>query len=181
MATKTQLSASAEIALSVLKNFADGATLSEINENLPEGATKVQPGTITGLVKRGLIEVIGEREVEKTSKRNVAVYEFQTSAELKDANGKAFNYNDNQKAILNFLENAGSDKEFTISGLKEKVDGTGINISSGVITALVKRGNLVKTEKTQPALSHTKASVNVYGVVEGEVKVCSTAEAHVSK
>lgn len=165
MATQTQLSASAEIALSVLKNFADGATLSEINENLPEGASKVQPGTITGLVKRGLIEVIGEREVEKTSKRNVAVYEFQTSAELKDANDKAFNYNDNQKAILNFLE-ASEDKEFTISGLKEKVDGTGINISSGVITALVKRGNLVKTEKTQPALSHTKASVNVYGIVE---------------
>lgn len=179
MATKTQLSVSAEIALSVLKNFADGATLSEINENLPEGASKVQPGTITGLVKRGLIEVIGEREVEKTSKRNVAVYEFNSSAELADAEGKAFNYNDNQKAILNFLENA-EDKEFTISGLKEKVDGTGINVSSGVITALVKRGNLVKTEKTQPALSHTKASVNVYGVVEvkEEIKVCPTAEAN---
>lgn len=165
MATKTQLSASAEIALSVLKNFADGATLSEINENLPEGATKVQPGTITGLVKRGLIEVIGEREIEKTSKRNVAVYEFKTaSVSLKNADGKAFNYNDNQKAILNFLENADGAREFTISSLKEKVKDTGINISSGVITALVKRGNLVKTEKTQPALSHTKASVNVYGV-----------------
>ena len=71
-------------------------TLTEINE--ATGLSLVS-GNIVSAMKKGLIAASGEKEVERPVIRPVSTYAFVTNEILMGANGKPFNYTDNEKAI----------------------------------------------------------------------------------
>lgn len=142
--------------VNVLKGAPEGMTIAEMNEAT---GLKLVSGNIVSAMKKGLIEVIGEKEVIKQSKAKIATYEFVTAEPQKKEDGKAYNYTDKEKAILA----AASDIEgaFTLADLSEKM---GLKLSSGNINALVIKGNIAKGEP-KDVLRPSKSSVNVYGFV----------------
>lgn len=147
--------------VSILKNAPDGLTLKEMNEAAPEGEI-IRSGNLTSAVKKGLIEVIGDRETVRTGKRNITFYGLVSADLQSDADGKPFNYTDNEKAILAAVAAMPNKDRFTLEDLaaamgKEK-------LFSGNINALVtKKGNIAKVATEQVAVQVKGGSVNVYG------------------
>ena len=135
----------------------EGLTLTEINE--ATGLSLVS-GNIVSAMKKGLIATSGEKEVERPVIRPVSTYAFVTNEVLMGANGKPFNYTDNEKAILAAAKDI--DGEFTLADL---ADAMGLEkLSSGSITGLVKKGNLA-TAGSRDVESTAKSSVKVYSFV----------------
>ena len=71
MAKQTVFTQTDKAIVSALKGAADGLTLAELNEVT---GMEIKSGHVVGAAKKGLIEVIGEREVERPAKRKVATY-----------------------------------------------------------------------------------------------------------
>lgn len=141
-----------------LKNAPEGLTLAQLREVT---GIELQPGHITGASRKGLIEAIGEANVQRPSKRNVSTYNFVTAAVNKDDEGKDFNYTDGEKAILSVASTL--DNPFTLADLAKAMGKE--KMSSGSINGLVKKGNFTKGEDTQvPCM--TKSTVKVYGFVK---------------
>lgn len=146
--------------IKVLKANPDGLTNAEICE--ATGMT-VHPGTLTGLVKSGNIEVAGSREIERVTKgAPVSMYELITTEPLKNADGKEFNYTDGEKAVL--AAAAQLEGAFTLANLSQIM---GKNITSGSVNQLVnKKGNLRNLGKIGPAPERVSTKeVNVYAFV----------------
>ena len=159
MAKQTVFTKMDEALVNALKGASEGLTLSELNEAT---GLEVKSGHLVGAVKKGLIEVIGEREIERPGKRKVATYVFVTADALSNAEGKAFNYTDNEKALLSV---AGSiEGPFTLAELAVAMNKE--RLTSGSINGLVKKGNIVKGEQDREIAVTVKASVNVYGFVK---------------
>lgn len=142
----------------ILKGAADGMTLAEISEACGE---KIQPGTITGLKRKGLIEVIGEREVEKVGKRNHTVYQLVSVEPTVNADGKEHNYTESEKAILAVLPSLG--ESFTLADIAVAMGKE--RLTSGNTNGLVKKGNILKTGEVRVVEAPYTSSVNVYGFV----------------
>ena len=141
--------------VAALKNAENGLTLSEISAI---AGIEIKPGHIVGAMRKGLIEPIGEKAVEKTVSRPATVYNFVTAEVLKDEKGKDFNYTEGAVEVLKAAATLGS---FTLRDLavamgKEKM-------SSGSINHLVKKGNIAKSEEKRMVESVTSTPVNVYG------------------
>lgn len=145
--------------VNALKENPNGLTIAQLCEIT---GVEVKPGHVVGAVKKGLIEVIGSCEVMRPAKRNVSLYEVVTADELKDANGKAFNYTDNEKALLAAAANIA--QPFALEDLAAAMGKE--RLTSGSINALVnKKGNIRKLDEMRVVPTFTKKEVNVYGFV----------------
>lgn len=144
----------------VLKANPDGLTIAEIAEatGLP-----IISGHVVGTMKKGLIEAIGEKEVSKVGKRKVDTYEFVTDEPQMNAEGKAWNYTDGEKALLAVAKNF--EGPFTLAELAAALGKE--RMTSGSVNSLVnKKGNLRKGTEVKFVETVTKSSVNVYGFVK---------------
>lgn len=135
----------------------EGLTLAEINE---KSELTLVSGNIVSAMKKGLIEASGEKEVEREVIRPVSTYRFETADVLIGANGKPFNYTDNEKNILSIA--SGIEGEFTLADLAAAMNVE--KLSSGSINGLVKKGNIVKAG-TRDVKSVAKSTVKVYSFV----------------
>ena len=159
MAKQTVFTQTDKAIVDALKGAADGLTLAELNEAT---GIEIKSGHVVGASKKGLIEVIGEREVTRPAKRKVATYVFVTADALSNAEGKAFNYTDNEKALL--ASASGIEGEFTLAELAVAMNKE--RLTSGSINGLVKKGNIAKGENDRTVDTFAKSSVNVYGFVK---------------
>ena len=145
--------------VNALKENPNGLTIAQLCEIT---GVEVKPGHVVGAVKKNLIEVIGSCEVMRPAKRNVSLYEVVSTAELTDANGKTFNYTDNEKALLAAAANI--NQPFALEDLAAAMGKE--RLTSGSINALVnKKGNIRKLDEMRVVPTFTKKEVNVYGFV----------------
>ena len=145
--------------VNALKGAPEGLTLAELNEAT---GLEVKSGHLVGAIKKGLIEAIGERDITRPGKRKVATYVFVTADALSNAESKAFNYTDNEKALLAVA--ATMEGDFTLAELAVAMNKE--RLTSGSINGLVKKGNIAKGENDRTIDVTVKASVNVYGFVK---------------
>ena len=144
-----------KIIVDALKAHPEGLIASEIAEIV---GMPILPGHLTGTVKKGLIEVIGEREIIKPASRKVAVYKVIAADPIEGAK-----YTENEIAILEALKVLG-DPKFTLKGLAEAMGKE--KLTSGHTNGLVKKGNIVVVEDESALVPATiKVSRNVYGFV----------------
>ena len=159
MAKQTVFTKTDKAIVDALKGAADGLTLAELNEAT---GMEIKSGHLVGAIKKGLVEAIGEREVFRAGKRKVATYSFVTADALSNADGKAFNYTDNEKALLAVA--ATMEGDFTLAELAVAMNKE--RLTSGSINGLVKKGNIAKGENDRTVDTFAKSSVNVYGFVK---------------
>lgn len=159
MAKQTVFTKTDKAIVEVLKGAAEGLTLAELNQAT---GLEVKSGHLTGAIKKGLIEAIGEREVFRAGKRKIATYSFVTADALSNAEGKAFNYTDNEKALLAVA--ATMEGDFTLAELAVAMNKE--RLTSGSINGLVKKGNIAKGAEDRTIEVQVKSSVNVYGFVK---------------
>ena len=159
MAKQTVFTKTDKSIVEALKGAVEGLTLAELNEAT---GIEIKSGHVVGAVKKGLIEAIGEREVTRPAKRKVATYVFVTADALSNAEGKAFNYTDNEKALLAVAGTMEGD--FTLAELAVAMNKE--RLTSGSINGLVKKGNIAKGENDRTVDTVAKSSVNVYGFVK---------------
>ena len=159
MAKQTVFTKTDKAIVEVLKGAAEGLTLAELNQAT---GLEVKSGHLTGAIKKGLIEAIGEREIFRPGKRKVATYSFVTADALSNAEGKAFNYTDNEKTLL--AAAATMEGDFTLAELAVAMNKE--RLTSGSINGLVKKGNIVKGAEDRTIEVQVKSSVNVYGFVK---------------
>ena len=159
MAKQTVFTKTDKSIVEALKGAVEGLTLAELNEAT---GLEIKSGHVVGAVKKGLIEAIGEREVTRPAKRKVATYVFVTADALSNADGKAFNYTDNEKALLAVA--ATMEGDFTLAELAVAMNKE--RLTSGSINGLVKKGNIAKGENDRTVDTFAKSSVNVYGFVK---------------
>ena len=159
MAKQTVFTKTDKAIVDALKGAADGLTLAELNEAT---GMEIKSGHLVGAFKKGLVEAIGEREVFRAGKRKVATYSFVTADALSNAEGKTFNYTDNEKALLSVA--ATMEGDFTLAELAVAMNKE--RLTSGSINGLVKKGNIVKGTEDRTIEVQVKSSVNVYGFVK---------------
>lgn len=159
MAKQTVFTKVDKAIVEALKVTPEGLTLAELNEAT---GLEVKSGHVVGATKKGLIEVIGEREIQRPAKRKASTYVFVTADALSNAEGKAFNYTDNEKVLL--AAASGIEGNFTLAELAIVMNKE--RLTSGSINGLVKKGNITKGENDRTIDVMTKVSVNVYGFVK---------------
>ena len=159
MAKQTVFTQNDKAIVEALKANPDGLTLAELSTAT---GMEIKSGHLVGAMKKGLIEAIGSRELQIPTTRKVATYVFVTADPLSNAEGKAYNYTDNEKALLAVA--ATFDGPFTLADLavalgKEK-------LTSGSTNGLMKKGNIAKGSEDRAVPAFTKREVNVYGFVK---------------
>ena len=159
MAKQTVFTQMDSAIVGALKNAEDGLTLAELTEIT---GLEIKSGHLVGAMKKHLIEVIGEREVHKPSTRKVSTYEFVTDGELKNADGKTFNYTQNETELLKFAKEF--KEPFTLAELAAAMGKE--RLTSGSTNGLLKKGNLAKGTEDRTVAVLVKTSVNVYGFVK---------------
>ena len=161
MANKITFTSIDKAIVDALRNAPDGLTLAEINA---VAGVEVKPGHIVSAAKpaKNLVAVIGERTEYRPAKSKVSVYKFVTANALVNAETcKAYNYTDNEKALL--AAASGVDGDFTLAELAVVMNKE--RLTSGSINGLVKKGNIVKTDLMREVERTAKKEVNVYGFV----------------
>ena len=159
MAKQTVFTQTDKAIVEALKGAPEGLTLAELNEI---SGMEIKSGHLVGAIKKGLAEAIGEREIQRPGKRKVATYVFVTADALVNAEGKTFNYTDNETALLKVATEF--DGPFTLAELATAMGKE--RMSSGSINGLVKKGNIAKGEQDRTIDVFVKSSVNVYGFVK---------------
>lgn len=144
--------------VNALKGAENGLTLAEINE--ATGLNLVS-GNIVSTMGKGLIEAIGEREYTKMGKSKVSTYHYVNSNARVNAKGEQLDFTEKQDAVLKAAQ--GYDGYFTLADLAAAM---GVEkVAPGVVTPLVKAGNLEKGEDRE-VLRPTKGVHKVYGFVK---------------
>lgn len=137
----------------------DGLTIAEVNEKL---GSSLLPVHFNHAFTGGFIDKIGSKEVIKVRPREVGLYAYSNSDIALDSKGNACTYSDSQMSILEAASKI--DGEFTLSSLAEAM---GVEkVAPGSVTALVKRGNLIKSENKATVTSESKSNVVVWGFVK---------------
>ena len=120
----------------------------------------IKTGHLVSAMKKGLIAKIGEKEITRPAMRKVSTYVYVDSDVHTGENGKAFNYTDGEKNVLNAASSI--DSPFTLAQLATAM---GVEkLSSGSINGLVKKGNITKGEQVEVE-STAKSTVGIYGFV----------------
>lgn len=135
----------------IVNLLANGAelTLAEMNE---KADIDLVSGHVVSAMKKGLIEVVGEKEIVKPSKRKVAVYNFiGVPADVK--------LTDKEKELVKFLCGEGQEPTFTIAELSDRM---GKKLTSGNINGLTKKGVIEKNDECEVSTTR-KSKVKVYG------------------
>lgn len=136
----------------------------------------IQPGVLTGLVKRGLIEVVGLKDEPRIKHTAVTLYSV-VEGKLDPIEGgltetgKPIVYNEKQLMVLNWLKaNPEAATHFSVRQLNEAL-GEGNNnnnskfIAPATITALVKRGHIVKLDEKADVEEAIMVEATVYDLV----------------
>lgn len=148
MATKTterKITETDNLIVDALRNAGTPMTFAELKDviELPTGkplaAAHITHALTMGLIAKGDEVIV---EVERKAKR--ATYVYVNSDVATKADGKPFNYNEKELAILKYAETV--DGAFTIAGLNEAL---GTDYKPGTFTALVNKGNLAKGEDVE--------------------------------
>lgn len=128
-----------------LKGANEPLTFGQLKEliALPTGKP-LAAAHITHALSMNLIVKGDEVEVEVPRKAKRATFVYVNSDVAKKADGKAFNYNEKENAILKFAETA--DGAFTIAEVNEAL---GTDYKPGTFTSLVTKGNLAKGEDVE--------------------------------
>ena len=170
------LSEVANKVLSVLSNpelnSNHGLTNHEIAKlaGIEKGA--IQPGVLTGLVKRGLIEVVGSKDEPRIKHTAITLYSIVDDQHLDPIEGgltetgKPIVYNEKQLMVLNWLKaNPEKATHFSVRQLNKAL-GEGNNnpkfIAPATITALVKRGHIVKLDEKADVEEEVMVEATVY-------------------
>lgn len=154
-------------------NSNHGLTNHEIAKaaNIEKGS--IQPGVLTGLVKRGLIEVVGSKDEPRIKHTAVTLYSVVDDQHLDPIEGgltetgKPIVYNEKQLMVLNWLKaNPEAVTHFSVRQLNEAL-GEGNNnnskfIAPATITALVKRGHIVKLDEKADVEEAIMVEATVY-------------------
>ena len=135
----------------------------------------IQPGVLTGLVKRGLIEVVGSKDEPRIKHTAVTLYAAVVEGGSLDPikgglteTGKPIVYNEKQLMVLNWLKaNPEKATHFSVRQLNEAL-GEGSNpkfIAPATITALVKRGHIVKLDEKADVEEAIMVEAIIYDLV----------------
>ena len=132
----------------------------------------IQPGVLTGLVKRGLIEVVGSKDEPRIKHTAITLYSIVDDKHLDPIEGgltetgKPIVYNEKQLMVLNWLKaNPEKATHFSVRQLNKAL-GNGDNnpkfIAPATITALVKRGHIVKLDEKADVEEEVMVEATVY-------------------
>ena len=132
----------------------------------------IQPGVLTGLVKRGLIEVIGSKDEPRIKHTAITLYGIVDDQHLDPIEGgltetgKPIVYNEKQLMVLNWLKaNPEKATHFSVRQLNEELGENNGNpkfIAPATITALVKRGHIVKLDEKADVEEEVMVEATVY-------------------
>lgn len=131
----------------------EGLTLAEASE---KAGVEIKSGSINTLIKKGMVVIVGDREIVVKAKRKVKVFAIAT-APAEDAK-----LNDKQKAFLAALADT---EGLTLAEASEKAD---TDIKSGSINTLTKKG-LVAIVGEREILVNAKRKVKVFALATTEV------------
>ena len=145
MATERKITETDNLIVDALRNAENPMTFAELKDviTLPTGKP-LAAAHITHALTMGLIGKGDEVEVEVPRKAKRATFVYVNSDVATKADGKPFNYNEKELAILKFAETA--DGAFTIASLNEAL---GTDYKPGTFTALVNKGNLAKGDDVE--------------------------------
>lgn len=135
----------------------DGMTLAELSAAT---GLELKPGNIRGSINKGLVEVIGEKDIERDALRNVSTYSLITAEVMTNGEGdkaKPYSYSETETAILNALN--GAEAPMTLAEISTKV---GKTLVSGNINGLVTKGNVRNDGKIKVSVK-VPDTVKVYG------------------
>lgn len=170
------LSEVANKVLSVLSNpelnSNHGLTNHEIAKLAEIEKGSIQPGVLTGLVKRGLIEVVGSKDEPRIKHTAITLYSIVDDQHLDPIEGgltetgKPIVYNEKQLMVLNWLKaNPEKATHFSVRQLNEALSEGNDNpkfIAPATITALVKRGHIVKLDEKADVEEEVMVEATVY-------------------
>ena len=149
MAKKTYSQKQVDI-INVLADNPDGLTIAQMSEIL---GAKVQPGTVTGLVRAGLVTPVGVVQVKRPTKDQVSTYAVANADFIEDKK-----YSDSEKKILAAARTL--EAPFTLAQLAEA---TGIaRVTAGHINGLMKAGNLCMTDVKIDVVRYVAVEHNLY-------------------
>lgn len=145
----------------------EGLTLAELREAT---GMELVAGNVSSMMKKQLIAPIGERTVEKEFESTVSTYTVITLEPTKTEKGTDNTYTDKQVEVLKAC--AAITSPFTLADLAVAM---GVEkVAPGIITGLVKKGNLAKGEQ-RPVTRTRVSEVNIYGLVDGAVERIAAA------
>ena len=132
----------------------------------------IQPGVLTGLVKRSLIEVVGSKDEPRIKHTAITLYAV-VEGKLDPIEGgltetgKPIVYNEKQLMVLNWLKaNPEVATHFSVRQLNEALgNGNPKFIAPATITALVKRGHIVKLDEKADVKEEVMVEATVYDLV----------------
>ena len=138
--SKRQITETDNLIVATLTEADKPLTFAELKDAiaLPTGKP-LAAAHITHALQMGLIQKGDEVEVETTRKAKISTYVFVNDTINTKADGKAYNYNEKELAILAYAKTA--EGAFTIAGVNEAL---GTDYKPGTFTALVNKGNLAK-------------------------------------
>lgn len=140
----------------------EGLTLAELREAT---GMELVAGNVSSMMKKQLIAAIGERTVEKEVESTVSTYTVVTIEPTKNEKGTDNTYTEKQTEVLKVCGAITS--PFTLADLAVAM---GVEkVAPGIITGLVKKGNLAKGEP-KPVVRTRISEVNIYGLVDGAVE-----------
>ena len=135
-----------------------------------EKGAAIQPGVLTGLVKRGLIEVVGSKDEPRIKHTAITLYSIVDDQHLDPIEGgltetgKPIVYNEKQIMVLNWLKaNPEKATHFSVRQLNKALgEGNPKFIAPATITALVKRGHIVKLDEKADVEEEVMVEATVY-------------------
>lgn len=137
-------------------NGSEGMTFAELKDAT---GMNLVAGHISSALRKNLIKKVGTVEVQRPVSRTVSTYRYVDSDVKENEKGKAYNYTDSEREVLNAA--AKMDGEFTLAQLASAM---GLEkLSSGRINSLVKKGNIAKGDGAEVE-SFTKSEVGVYAI-----------------
>jgi hypothetical protein len=145
MATERKITETDNLIVDALRNAERPMTFAELKDAIalptgkPLAAAHITHALTMGLIAKGDEVIVA---VERKAKR--ATYVYVNSDVATKADGKPFNYNEKELAILKYAETV--DGAFTIAGLNEAL---GTDYKPGTFTALVNKGNLAKGDDVE--------------------------------
>lgn len=116
-------------------------------------------GHISSALRKHLIKKVGSVEIQRPVTRTVSTYCYSDSDIKENEKGKAYNYTDGEREVLDAASKM--DGEFTLTQLASAM---GLEkLSSGRINSLVKKGNITKGNGAEVE-SFSKSEVGVYAI-----------------
>ena len=153
-------------------NSNHGLTNHEIAKLAEIEKGSIQPGVLTGLVKRGLIEVVGSKDEPRIKHTAITLYSIVDDQHLDPIEGgltetgKPIVYNEKQLMVLYWLKaNPEAATHFSVRQLNEALGKDNNNpkfIAPATIAALVKRGHIVKLDEKADVKEEVMVEATVY-------------------